>query len=110
MVIATIVMFIWLYGSRLHTKLPAFVARMPEAARRFLAFALVLALAILPSDFYLTRTWTTYLDTVLTTVRTRDGVIAFEIRRWPSIPTICWSKPGSCPARAWRCAPSMATA
>jgi hypothetical protein len=79
MVIATIVVFIWLYGSRLYTKLPAFVVlRMPGAARRFLAFALVLALAILPSDIYLTTTWMSYLDAVRTTVRSHDGVIAYE--------------------------------
>jgi hypothetical protein len=79
LVIATIVVFIWCYGSSLRSKLPAFVVLgAPEAARRFLAFAVVIALAILPSDIYLTTTWMSYLDAMRATVRARDGVIAFE--------------------------------
>lgn len=79
LVIATIVTFIWCYAFLLRDRLPAFLElRKPEAARRFLGFALLVVVAILPSDIYLTRTWVTYLDTMLTTVRARDGVIAFE--------------------------------
>ena len=79
LVIATIVVFIWFYGSGLRSKLPALVALgRPEAARRFVAFAVVIALAILPSDIYLTTTWMSYLDTMRMTVRAHDGVIAFE--------------------------------
>lgn len=79
LVIATIVTFIWCYAFLLRDRLPVLLElRKPEAARRFLGFALLVVAAILPSDIYLTWTWTKYLDTVLTTVRTRDGVIAFE--------------------------------
>ncbi len=79
LVIATIVVFIWCYALILRDRLPAFlVLQRPEAARRFLVFALLVAVAILPSDIYLTRTWSAYLDTVRTVVRTHDGVIAFE--------------------------------
>jgi hypothetical protein len=79
LVIVTIVAFIWCYGSLLRDRLPAFaVLRTPEAARRFLGFALLIALAILPSDIFLTRTWSSYLDTMRTMVRGHDGVIAFE--------------------------------
>jgi hypothetical protein len=79
LVIVIIVLFIWFYGALLKDKLPAFaVLRTPEAARRFLVFAVVVAIAILPSDIYLTRTWSTYLDVVRNEVRSKDGVIAFE--------------------------------
>jgi hypothetical protein len=82
LVIVIIVLFIWFYGALLKDKLPAFaVLRMPEAARRFLVFAVVVAIAILPSDIYLTRTWSTYLDVVKDEVRGKDGVIAFEESR-----------------------------
>ena len=79
LVIATIVAFIWVYRSSLQVKLQALVVlRTPEASRRFIAFALSMMLAGLPSDIYLTRTWISYLDTIRLEVRARDGVIAFE--------------------------------
>ena len=79
LVIVAIVLFIWFYGSLLREKLAAFaVLRTPEAARRFLAFALLVTIAILPSDIYLTQTWSSYLDVVRAEVRGKDGVIAFE--------------------------------
>jgi hypothetical protein len=79
MVIVTIVLFIWFYGSLLGDKFAVFATlRTPEAARRFLVFAVVVVLAILPSDIYLTRTWSSYLDVVRTEVLAKGGVIAFE--------------------------------
>jgi hypothetical protein len=79
LVIATIIVFIWAYRSRLGAKLPALaVLRLPEASRRFVAFALLMLLAGLPADVYLTRTWMAYLEAVRTVVRTQNGVIAFE--------------------------------
>src|SRR5215510_629916 len=80
LVVAAIVIFIWAWASTLRERLPAFVmlARKPYAARRFTAFALVMLLAILPSDIYLTYNWRHYLDTMREAVRSREGVIAFE--------------------------------
>jgi hypothetical protein len=79
LVIATIIVFIWAYRSKLGAKLPALaVLRIPEASRRFVAFALLMLLAGLPADVYLTRTWMAYLEAVRTVVRTQHGVIAFE--------------------------------
>jgi hypothetical protein len=79
MVIVTIVLFIWFYGSLLRDKLAVFATlRTPEAARRFLTFAVVVVVAILPSDIYLTRTWSSYLDVVRAEVLAKGGVIAFE--------------------------------
>jgi hypothetical protein len=79
LVIVAIVLFMWFYAALLRDRLPAFaVLRTPEAARRFLGFAVVVALAILPSDIYLTRTWSHYLDVVRDEVRATGGVIAFE--------------------------------
>jgi len=79
LIIASIVMFIWAYASNLRGKLPAFVVlRTPEAARRFLIFALLILLAVLPSDISLTQSWVSYLEAMRTAVRDHDGVIAFE--------------------------------
>lgn len=79
LVIATIVAFIWAYRSSLATRIPALVVLgTPVAARRFVAFALLMMLAGLPCDIYLTRTWISYLDSVRTAVRSQSGVIAFE--------------------------------
>jgi hypothetical protein len=79
LIIASIVVFIWAYASNLRGKLPAFVVLgTPEAARRFLIFALLILLAVLPSDISLTQSWVSYLDAMRTTVRDHDGVITFE--------------------------------
>lgn len=79
LVIVAIVVFVWAYVWLLKEKLPAFaVLRTPEAARRFLVFALIVLVAVLPSDIYLTRNWMSYLDAMREEVRSRDGVIAFE--------------------------------
>lgn len=79
LVIATIVIFIWSYRSRLGAKLPAFaMLSTPTAARRFVAFAFFMIVAGLPSDIYLTRTWISYLDAVRVAVRSHTGVIEFD--------------------------------
>ncbi len=79
LVIASIVIFIWAYRSEVGAKFPVFaVLRMPGAARRFVTFALLMLLAGLPADIYLTRTWIQYLDAVRSVIRTQPGVIAFE--------------------------------
>ncbi|HYR68166.1 MAG TPA: hypothetical protein VEP47_18650, partial [Reyranella sp.] len=79
LVVGAIVLFIWAYASKLRGKLPAFVVLgSPVAAQRFAGFALVMLLAVLPSDIYLTRNWAQYLDAVRSTVRAHHGVIAFE--------------------------------
>jgi hypothetical protein len=79
LVIAAIVIFIWASRSKIGARLPALVIlRVPDAARRFVAFALLMLLAGLPADIYLTRTWMQYLDAVRSVVRAQPGVIAFE--------------------------------
>ncbi|HTB39090.1 MAG TPA: hypothetical protein VK777_18505, partial [Reyranella sp.] len=79
LIIASIVVFIWAYASNLRGKLPAFVVLgTQQAARRFLIFALLILVAVLPSDIFLTQSWVSYLDAMRTTVRDHDGVIAFE--------------------------------
>jgi hypothetical protein len=87
LIIASIVIFIWAYAANVRGKLPAFVALgTPDAARRFLSFALLILLAVLPSDIFLTQSWASYLDAMRTTVRGHDGVIAFEespLSRYP---------------------------
>jgi hypothetical protein len=79
LVIAAMVVFIWAYASGLRARLLAFIVlRESDAGRRFMVFALLMLLATLPSDIYLTRNWTLYLDTMREAVRSRQGVIAFE--------------------------------
>jgi hypothetical protein len=87
LIIASIVIFIWAYASNVRARLPAFVVLgTQEAARRFLIFALLILLAVLPSDIFLTQSWVSYLDAMRATVRGHDGVIAFEespLSRYP---------------------------
>lgn len=79
LVIAAIVIFIWTCRSKVGIKVPALaILRTPEAARRFVGFALLMLLAGLPADIYLTKTWMSYLDAVRAVVRAQSGVIAFE--------------------------------
>jgi hypothetical protein len=79
LIIASIVVFIWAYASSVRAKLPAFVVlAKPAAARRFLIFALLILVAVLPSDIFLTQSWVSYLDAMRATVRDHDGVISFE--------------------------------
>ena len=80
LIIASIVVFIWAYASTLRGRLPALAVLAASAAarRRFLIFALLILLAVLPSDILLTQSWASYLDTMRKTVRSHDGVITFE--------------------------------
>ncbi len=79
LVIATIIVFIWAYRSNLAARIPVLaILGTPVAARRFVGFALLMMLAGLPCDIYLTRTWISYLEAVRTAVRSQSGVIEFE--------------------------------
>ncbi len=79
LIIAAMVAFIWARETDLGAKFKTFVVlRTPEAARRFLAFACLMLLAVLPSDVFLTGTWISYLDAMRTAVRSHSGVIAVE--------------------------------
>lgn len=79
LVVAAMVVFVWAYASGLRLRLAAFIVLdSAEARRRFGLFALLMLLATLPSDVYLTRNWSSYLDTMRDTVRGQSGVIAYE--------------------------------
>jgi len=52
--------------------------RQPAACGRFLGFAVLMLLAGLPADLFLTRSWVAYLDAMRASVRTHSGVIAVE--------------------------------
>jgi hypothetical protein len=43
-----------------------------------LGFACLMLLAVVPSDLFLTATWSRYLDALIGTVRNNAGVVAFE--------------------------------
>ena len=79
LVIAAMVIFIWAYGAPVHQKLKALVLlHTADAGRRFLGFACLMLLAVVPSDILLTTGWISYLDAVRTTVMRQGGIIAFE--------------------------------
>jgi hypothetical protein len=79
LVIAFMIIVIWAYKAKPGRTLPAFAAfAEPAVARRLLAFAGLMLLAVIPSDLFLTATWSRYLDALAATVRTNTGVVAFE--------------------------------
>ena len=79
LVVATVAVLMWLYKSRLGERIAAFrELRAPMAARRLLAFSLLMVVAVVPSDAFLTLEWRHYLDTVRSIVRQQSGVIAYE--------------------------------
>jgi hypothetical protein len=79
LVIAFMIIVIWAYKAKPGRTLPAFAAiAEPAAGRRLLAFAGLMLLAVIPSDLFLTATWSRYLDALATTVRNNTGVVAFE--------------------------------
>lgn len=79
LIIATVIILISLYRADLARKIVTFkVLREPASGRRFLTFALVMLLATLPADLFLTRTWVAYLDAMRAVVVNRSGVVPFE--------------------------------
>ncbi len=87
LVVCAIVMFVWFYRSDLHVRLKATVVlRQPPAARRFLAFACLMPLAILPSDIFLSLSWIDFVEDTRAAVESRHGIIPFEetkLSQWP---------------------------
>ena len=79
LIIATMVVFMWARETGLVSRLKVLVVlQTQEAGRRFLAFACLMLLAVLPSDIFLTATWASYLDAMHAVVRSQGGVIAIE--------------------------------
>jgi hypothetical protein len=79
LVVATVAVLIWIYKSPLADRIAAFrELRRPEAARRLMGFGLLMVLAVVPADTFLTLEWRNYLQTVRTIVREQSGVIAYE--------------------------------
>ncbi len=77
--VCAIMIFMWLYRSDLHVRLKALIVlRRRDASRRFLAFACLMLLAILPADIFLSKTWVDFVHSTRATVTSRDGIIAFE--------------------------------
>jgi hypothetical protein len=79
LVIASMVIIVWAYKARPVRKLPALAAfEAPAAGRRLLGFSCLMLLAVVPSDLFLTATWSSYLGALSATVRNNSGVVAFE--------------------------------
>jgi len=97
-VIAAVLVFMWAYVSPLGRSLPALaVLREPIVARRFVGFAGLLLVASVPADIMLTASWSHYLDTLKTVVRSHRGVVAIEntaLARSPAVLLVeDWSMP-----------------
>lgn len=77
--VCAIMIFMWLYRSDFHVQLKALIVlRRREGARRFLAFAFLMPLAILPSDIFLSKTWVDFVRSTRATVTSRGGIIPYE--------------------------------
>src|SRR5216683_4591366 len=76
LVIAFMVVIIWAYKAKPQRKLPVLAAlAVPDTGRRLLGFACLMLLAVVPSDLFLTATWSRYLDALIGTVRHNAGVV-----------------------------------
>ena len=85
------------------------VLRQPPAARRFLAFACLMPLAVLPSDIFLSQSWIDFVEDTRAAVESRQR--HHPVRGDASCrtgPTSCWSRTGCCRPSASRCASSDA--
>jgi hypothetical protein len=79
LIIAAMIILVVAYRSPLVERVRALAAlRLPVAANRFLAFALLMLLAGLPAEIVLTQSWVAYLDDMRASVRDHSGVIAVE--------------------------------
>lgn len=79
LIIATMIVLIVVYRTAAADRVAALaVLRQPAAGRRFLGFALLMFVATVPSDLFLTREWISYLDAMRRTVVSRTGVVPFE--------------------------------
>ena len=79
LIIATMILLSVTWRSKLAVHLRAMVAlRAPAASGRFLGFALLMLLAGLPADLFLTQSWVRYIDAMHASVQLRPGVIPVE--------------------------------
>jgi hypothetical protein len=79
LIIAAMIILVVAYRSPLVERVRALAAlRLPVAANRFLAFALLMLAAGLPAEIVLTQSWVAYLDDMRASVRDHSGVIAVE--------------------------------
>ncbi len=97
-VIGVIIVFMWLHASGLGQRLPGLVVlKTPEAACRFVAFAGLMFLAMVPWDIFLTRLYSLYLEEARATIRAQSGVIVLEGSRLDQRPELAqgeeWSLP-----------------
>lgn len=87
-VVIAVVVFVWLYSADFHRLVqPLVLLHRADVAPRFLAFAWLMLLATLPSDLFLTRAWSNYLDVLRATVRSHSGVVALEDTKLAQFPT-----------------------
>jgi hypothetical protein len=79
LIIGAMIVVMVIYRSDLGRRVSVLAAlRVPVVAARFLGFAVLMLVAGLPADLYLTRDWVGYLDAMHASVRQKGGVIAVE--------------------------------
>ena len=78
MVVCAILMLVWFYRSDLHVRLKAMVVLQPARARRGGSWPSprLMPLAVLPSDIFLSQSWTSFVQTTRATeITSRGGII-----------------------------------
>jgi len=79
LIIGSMILLIVTWRSKLALHLRTMVAlRAPAASGRFLGFALLMLVAGLPADLFLTQSWVSYIDAMHASVQMRPGVIPVE--------------------------------
>ena len=79
LIIGGMILLLVTWRSKLTAHLRTMVAlRAPAAAGRFLGFALLMLVAGLPADLFLTQSWVGYIDAMHASVQMRSGVIPVE--------------------------------
>ncbi len=79
LIIGAMILLIVTWRSKLAVRLRVMVAlRAPAASGRLLGFALLMLVAGLPADLFLTQSWAGYIDALHASVQMRSGVIPIE--------------------------------
>jgi hypothetical protein len=79
LIIGAMILLIVTWRSKLAARLRTMVAlQAPAASGRFLGFALLMLVAGLPADLFLTRSWVGYIDNMHASVQMRSGIIPIE--------------------------------
>jgi hypothetical protein len=101
LVISAMVIVVWAYKAKPQRTLPALAAFAgPAAAHRLLGFACLMLLAVVPSDLFLTATWSSYLDALVGRSTRAGGMADAVVPAAACVAGQSWVLT----SQAWRCA------